>query len=404
MENTLMKNSIIIIALILSLTALQAKAFHADFFLVQQSGSLLTGRGANDPGQNGNSGVGLRYHVNEILGLAPFVDVNPGFRAEANSHTFFANYPEYQPLPTNRSVSFNMRAFRVAQGPAANLFYWDGMEEVDFQPVVNPNDFLNVRSSVGSVIAAGTAADVSGFEFTATDSTGFIHDHLVFDFDVDNNAATPASTGVFLASFEYQMDLDGNGSREIARPHYVAWFNGPPGTLKTNSMAAANSYFAANFAELRLFGDVCPLGDDSLPDDLVNVADIDALLGAVRGNSSDYLFDLNNDELIAAGDVSTLFGILGTQYGDANLDGVVNAADLATWQANYGSVGGWANGDFDGSGKVDGRDFLIWQRYAGIGESLVAVNAVPEPSSILLAVSFVFTVGTISRQGAKAQS
>jgi hypothetical protein len=383
METTLMKNSIITIALILSLTASQAMAFHADFFLVQQSGSLLTGRGANDPGQSGLPGVGVRYHVNEIAGLAPFVDVNPGFRAEANSNSFFALNPEYQPLPANRSVSFNMRAFRVAQGPAANLFYWDGMDEVDFLPVVNPNDFLNVRSSVGSVIAAGTPVDVSGFEFTATDSTGFIHDHLVFDFDVDNNAATPASTGVFLASFEFQMDLDGNGSREIARPHYVAWFNGPPGTLKTSAIAATNNYFAANFAELRLFGDVSPLGDDDLPDDLVDVADIDAMLSAERSGSNDLLFDLNNDEGVDGGDVSTLFGVLGTQYGDANLDGSVDGSDLSLWQANYGSVGGWAEGDFDGSGKVDGRDFLIWQRHAGFEvEPLTGVHAIPEPSSL----------------------
>jgi hypothetical protein len=389
MENTLMKNSIIIIALILSLTALQAKAFHADFFLVQQSGSLLTGRGANDPGQSGLPGVGVRYHVNEIAGFAPFVDVNPGYRAEANSNSFFALNPQYQPLPGGRNLGFNLKAFRVEAGAAANLFYWDGMEEVDFQPVVNPNDFLNVRSSVGSVIAAGTPVDVSGFEFTATDSTGFIHDHLVFDFDADNNAATPASTGVFLASFEYQMDLDGNGSREIARPHYAAWFNGPPGTLKTSAIAAANNYFAANFAELRLFGDVSPLGDDSLPDDTVDDADIDALLGAVRSNNNDPLFDLNTDELVDASDVSTLFGALGTQYGDANLDGSVDGSDLALWQANYGSSGGWAEGDFDGSVKVDGRDFLVWQRHAGFGENLTSAITIPEPESVWFVLGLV---------------
>jgi hypothetical protein len=391
------------IAIVIAMFATPAMAFHADIFLTQQNGTLLTGRGSADPGSGGVPQVGTRFHVNDIAGLTPFVDVNPGFSAEEVGDLFFEG-GDYQPLPGNRNVGFEIRAFRVENGPAANLFYWNGIGDVVFQPVTNSNDLLEVRTGAGSAIATGAANDVTGFDFTSTDSIGFIHSHLVFDFDVDNSTATAASTGIFFTAFEFSMDLTGDGAHEIARPHYVAWFNGPPGTLKTNSMAAANSYFTANFAELRLFGDVSPLGDDSLPDDLVDVADIDALLGAVRGNSSDLLFDLNNDELIGAGDVSTLFGILGTQYGDANLDGVVNAADLTTWQANYGSVGGWAKGDFDGSGKVDGRDFLIWQRHAGFGGSLVAVNAVPEPSSILLAVSFVFTVGTISRQGAKAQS
>jgi hypothetical protein len=371
-----------LLTILLVVTTAPAMAFHADIFLVQQNGALLTGRGSADPGSGGNPQVGTRFHVNDIAGLVPFVDSNPGISAENAGHSFFLS-SDYQPLPGSRNVGFNLKAFRVQNRPAANLFYWSGTADVAFQPVTNLNDRLEVRTGAGSAIATGAALDVIGFDFTATSPTGAIHSHLNFDFDVDNNSATAASTGIFLAGLEFYMNLVGDAAREIARPHYVAWFNGPPGTLKSSAMAAANNYFAANFAELRLFGDVSPLGDDSLPDDLVDDADIDAMLSAVRGNSSDLLFDLNNDEVIDGGDVSTLFGVLGTEYGDANLDGSVNGADLAIWQQNYGSSGGWAMGDFDGSGKVDGRDFLVWQQHVGFTAVVMAnAHAVPEPSPI----------------------
>src|SRR5690606_34742975 len=145
------------------------------------------------------------------------------------------------------------------------------------------------------------------------------------------------------------------------------WFNGPPGSSKTNAISATEALLADQFADLRLFGDVSPLGDDDLPDDLVNADDIDALLAAIDSCSTEPLFDLNSDTHVEPADVGVLLGILGTQYGDANLDGQVNAADLAIWQGNYGTAGRWASGDFNGDANIDGRDFLIWQRHFGFG-------------------------------------
>jgi hypothetical protein len=363
----------------ISLAVSPLAAFHADIFLVQQNGTLLTGRGASDPGSGGVPQVGVRFHVNDIAGLVPFVDTNPGFSAEDAADSIFVGN-QYQPLPGNRTIGFDLRSFRVADGPAANLFFWNGSGNVVFQPVTNPTDYLEVRSgSLGSALATGSANDITGFDFASTDSTGFLHSHLVFDFDTDNNASTAATTGVYMASFSFNTDLDGNGQREVARPHYMAWFNGPPGTLKTAAMAAVSSFLGSNFAELRLHGDLSPVGDDDLPDDLLDSRDLDALLGAIHTGSLDLLFDLNSDSLINDADLQTLLGLLDSQLGDANLDGLVNAADLADWHSNYGSPGGWADGDFSGNALVDGQDYLLWQRNCTNAADTVGTLVVPEP-------------------------
>ena len=73
---------------------------------------------------------------------------------------------------------------------------------------------------------------------------------------------------------------------------------------------------------------------------------------------------------------------------DFNGDGIVDALDLAIWQANYGRNSPpdlSALGDADGDGDVDGRDFMIIQRRWGMSGALTAaVASVPEPGTIVL--------------------
>jgi hypothetical protein len=85
--------------------------------------------------------------------------------------------------------------------------------------------------------------------------------------------------------------------------------------------------------------------------------------------------------------------------GDVNRDAVVDGADLAIWQATYGTpYDPQANADLDGDFDTDGRDFLLWQR--GFGNAGITVGfqptalaryvpalgavAVPEPNTLAL--------------------
>ncbi len=72
--------------------------------------------------------------------------------------------------------------------------------------------------------------------------------------------------------------------------------------------------------------------------------------------------DINGDLLVDQRDVcKVVIQILGTTFGDVNLDNVVDGADLLIVTQNQGNPGGWAEGDMNCDGMVDGRDLRIVQ-------------------------------------------
>ncbi|MEM0913386.1 MAG: hypothetical protein AAGK09_02135, partial [Planctomycetota bacterium] len=110
----------------------------------------------------------------------------------------------------------------------------------------------------------------------------------------------------------------------------------------------------------------------------VNLADgvqwtnIDEVMGKVTDavNTTDISFgqrvdlsaDMNGDLTIDQSDVDVLVtDILGTDFGDADLDGDIDTADITTTIGNFTGAGvgvgeGWADGNFDGDGDVDTAD------------------------------------------------
>lgn len=75
---------------------------------------------------------------------------------------------------------------------------------------------------------------------------------------------------------------------------------------------------------------------------------------------------------------------LGNNFAAADFteDGVVDAADLAEWQGDFGLN---SNSDADEDGDSDGADFLVWQRqYEGTPQLAANTSPVPEPNTALL--------------------
>ena len=79
---------------------------------------------------------------------------------------------------------------------------------------------------------------------------------------------------------------------------------------------------------------------------------------------------------------------------DFNADTLVDTNDLTTWQWNYSLASGalHSQGDTDGDGDVDGRDFLNWQRqFTGVEAPFTEsakIMSIPEPSALSLAAYF----------------
>ena len=116
--------------------------------------------------------------------------------------------------------------------------------------------------------------------------------------------------------------------------------------------------------------------------------DIDLLYEAIQSNSSDRIFDLNDDSTLNSSDVDELVHvILSTTYGDANLDGSVDAVDLAVVRTYIGIgnpsiVFPWMFGNFNGDHFVDADDLAEVRN--NFGFAAPGPQPVPEASTTLL--------------------
>jgi len=110
---------------------------------------------------------------------------------------------------------------------------------------------------------------------------------------------------------------------------------------------------------------------------------------------ADWLADLSVDGLVDQGDVDLMVRtVLGTEYGDANLDTAIDVADLETLHDHWQGPGGWADGDFTGDGLVGATDLqsiaLNWTSDEDFMQTFNRVFGVPEPGSVILLLSGAF--------------
>ena len=90
--------------------------------------------------------------------------------------------------------------------------------------------------------------------------------------------------------------------------------------------------------------------------------------------------------------VLTLTGFNADFNGDARVDG----SDYLIWQRGNGNAGGSHQGDANGDGLVNSADLEIWRSQYGMLPASTAQTSIPEPSSAIL-IAFFICISTTSR-------
>ncbi len=115
----------------------------------------------------------------------------------------------------------------------------------------------------------------------------------------------------------------------------------------------------------------------------VDALDIDALCAAIRAGSQELRYDLTTDGEVALSDLDWLIEqVLKTSLGDANLDGIVNSADLVTifqagqYEDAVSGNSGWAQGDWDCDGDFTSQDLVLLFQI-GVYQAAAVDGAVP---------------------------
>lgn len=95
-------------------------------------------------------------------------------------------------------------------------------------------------------------------------------------------------------------------------------------------------------------------------DQQVDALDIALLQADISSANNSDSFDLTGDTVVDQRDLDVLVhSILGTEYGDTDLDGDVDFADFNTLANHFGQAGAWPEGDFDADNKIDFGDFNL---------------------------------------------
>ncbi len=257
-----------------------------------------------------------------------------------------------------------------------DLEAWDWLEAVPGDEDTPPD------SDAGVIATAEAALGEVAFRVLAEIDFGNGFEPAVDFGTVTTGATLEIPSGAF---------LDGNASENRITFETEAFINllDDAKSLRlrwTADNPASNQWvFGLDEVELGFFfiGDF----DD---DDLLTANDIDLLSLAIRENNLGPEFDVNRDGMVDKADHDYwVLDLLGTTFGDTNLDNSVAFNDFLDLAANFGGAGGWAAGDFDGDGEVQFQDFLLLA--GNFGNTKTASESIPEPSaSVLLMLAVVF--------------
>ena len=131
--------------------------------------------------------------------------------------------------------------------------------------------------------------------------------------------------------------------------------------------------------------------------------------GALAGTLKDRFVDMHFFDIVGAEEGDTFaFGVMAgpNSFGNSGIagfsfdvlpavagdnadfdgNGRVDGNDFLAWQRGFGGAGSLMNGDANGDGNVDAADLDVWKLQFGAGAATVASGAVPEPTAAALMI------------------
>ena len=168
----------------------------------------------------------------------------------------------------------------------------------------------------------------------------------------------------------------------------TTWFNDTDETVEFGLLSSDEMQFM-----FYIFYPGSPVAGDFDEDLVRDASDIDSLSLRARINSTNEKYDVTFDGVVDQQDrIKWVEFLAGTYFGDSNLDGVFDSADLVAvftageYEDGIEGNSGWSTGDWDGDGEFASGDLVTAFVRGGYGQPARAAAAVPEPSAGLLAL------------------
>lgn len=312
--------------------------------------------------------------------VMPQVMPQGGFFAQANVNPgFFSEVDTGGGTGPNDVIGYNV---------LDDLVFWsDGdfttpRDNTEIRIINNPRQVVD-----NTLVGSGTGEQRATFSPLAntigqSSSGGDFHSHV--DFRLDPISSDPEESplpGAYGIKLSLSSD---NPAIQESDPFFIVYRFG----IDAAQFSLALDDFDALLTSV--------LGDFDA-DGLLTAADMDLLSEEVLAKSNQALFDLTEDAIVDEADRRMwVEELVGTQFGDTNLDQKVDFADFVALSSAFNEPGGWAQGDSDGDGQVAFGDFVALSTNYN---QPVATAAVPEPSPLVLLVFALCSLPMVRRRG-----
>ena len=253
-----------------------------------------------------------------------------------------------------------------------------------FDSTGNPLAVPDVRANPAIVAPDGTNTTFFGFDIGSDPDS--------FPNFFGTSAAAPHAAAV--AALVLEADPSLTPSELYGLMQSTAADMGAPGFDFETGFGLIDAFDAVAAASFDL-GDTDQDGD-------IDADDIDFLFANL--GSSLPQFDIDQDGGNADNDDVTelVEVILGTVFGDANLDGKVDGVDFSALSENIFGPGGWADGNFNGDSIIDFLDFSFLSENFGFDNG--SLTAASQTVANLASVEFGKGPGTVVTSGINSHS